>query len=51
MKIGVPFDVAWDMVDGDGQCFAEAMAWLVIAGEMEGEVFNWNRLEWERDPE
>ncbi len=44
MKIGVPFDVAWNMVDaGMGP---EITAYLVAAGEAEGGKFDWSQMTW-----
>jgi hypothetical protein len=39
----VPFDTAFDMVDA---CPEEAIAHLVIIGELNGKQFDWIRLDW-----
>jgi hypothetical protein len=46
LKIGVPFDTAWDMLEGGMQ--ADAMAYIVASGEIEGGVFDWDRVCWEK---
>ena len=44
IKGGVPFDVAWAMVEC---CMhADVMAWTVIMGELEGGQFDWDRMRW-----
>lgn len=48
IKGGMPHDIAWDMVDGGMD--AEVIAHIVVIGEMEGGHFDWNRLEWKKDP-
>ena len=44
MKIGVPFNTAWDMVDAG--MHDEVMAYLVAAGEIEGGKFDWSQMTW-----
>ena len=47
MKHGVPFDVAFAMVEGG--MMAHVYAWLIMCGEMEGGTWNWRTLEWEKE--
>ena len=47
MKIGVPFDVAWNMVEAG--MWPEITAYLVASGEIQGGSFDWVRMEWVRD--
>ncbi len=44
MKIGVPFNTAWDMVDAS--MWPEITAMIVVNGEMEGGVFDWAGMRW-----
>ena len=44
MKIGVPFNTAWDMVEAGMN--AEIAAYLVVAGELEGGKFDWAQMTW-----
>ena len=47
MKIGVPFDVAWDMVEAG--MWPEITAYIVTAGEADGGKYDWDRMNWVRD--
>lgn len=40
VRVGVPWDVAWRMSP------ARRLACIVIAGELDGGEFDWDRLEW-----
>ena len=42
VKAGVPFDVAFSLDD------ATRLACCVIAGEQEGNKWNWNALAWDK---
>jgi hypothetical protein len=42
LKHGVPFDVAFALDNNT------RTAWLVMIGENEGGVFNWNTGQWEK---
>jgi len=46
LKAGVPFDTAWNMVEGGMD--AEAVAYTIAAGEVEGGKFDFDRWEWEK---
>ena len=47
MKIGVPFNTAWDMVDAG--MWPEILAYIVAAGETEGGKFDWARMTFVKD--
>lgn len=42
VKQNVPFDVAFSLEP------EEVMAWSIILGEIEGGVWNWARMAWEK---
>jgi len=44
IKGGVPFDVAWAMVECGMNI--DVIAWTVIMGEFEGGQFDWRGLRW-----
>ena len=46
LKIGVPFDVCWNLVEGGME--AEAMAYIVTSGELEGGNFDWDNMSWKK---
>jgi hypothetical protein len=43
VKHGVPWDVAWSLSP------ARRLAYIVVAGELDGGSFDWHRLAW-REP-
>lgn len=45
-KHGVPFDVAWAMIDGGME--AEVIAYIVAIGQTEGGKFDWDTMSWEK---
>lgn len=45
VKHGVPFDVAFSVDD------ITRAGWSIMFSEMEGRTFDWDRLEFEKDPE
>ena len=47
LKIGVPFDVAWNMVDAG--MWTEITAYIVAAGETQGGQFDWGQMAWLKD--
>lgn len=44
IKWGVPFDIAWAMVECG--MIEDVIAWTVIMGELEGGEFDWDRMRW-----
>ena len=44
LKIGVPFDVAWNMVEAG--MWSEILAYKVAAGDAEGGKFDWGQMIW-----
>jgi len=44
IKGGVPFDIAWSMVECG--MIEDVIAWTVIMGELEGGEFDWDRMRW-----
>jgi hypothetical protein len=44
IKGGVPFDVAWAMVECGME--EDVIAWIVIMGEIEGGEFDWRLMRW-----
>ena len=47
LKIGVPFNTAWDMVDAG--MWPEILAYTVAAGDAEGGKFDWAQMSFVKD--
>jgi hypothetical protein len=42
LKHGVPWDIIWSLTP------TRRLAYLVVAGELDGGVFDWGRMRWEK---
>lgn len=45
---GVPFNVAYSLMESGPEGQAEALAWAVLHGQFEGGDFDWGSLQWRR---